>query len=71
MRKSDNLPVVLTLIALGLSMAGTLLADGPDSRRGGDDQHGRKDTKVQLGPRPFYLIRGMDDGPLKSKLLQC
>jgi glycerophosphoryl diester phosphodiesterase len=26
---------------------------------------------VQLGPRPFYLVEGMDPGPLKDKLVQC
>src|SRR5262245_1930607 len=39
-------------------------ADGPDARR---------DPKpnIQLGPRPFYLVEGMDDGPLKNRLSQC
>ena len=26
---------------------------------------------IQLGERPFYLIDGMDDGPLKARLQQC
>ncbi len=26
---------------------------------------------ANLGPRPLYLINNMDDGPLKTKLLQC
>lgn len=26
---------------------------------------------VQLGPRPFYLVNDMDEGPLKERLLQC
>ena len=26
---------------------------------------------VQLGPRPFYLVEGMDDGPLKDRLMSC
>lgn len=26
---------------------------------------------VQLGPRPFYLVDDMDDGPLKEKLKSC
>ncbi|HKA41663.1 MAG TPA: glycerophosphodiester phosphodiesterase family protein, partial [Burkholderiales bacterium] len=29
------------------------------------------DDSIQLGPRPFYLVEGMDEGPLKDKLLQC
>ncbi len=28
-------------------------------------------TPVELGPRPFYLVDQMDDGPLKEKLLSC
>ena len=28
-------------------------------------------TSVQLGPRPFYLIDQMKDGPLKEKLAAC
>ncbi len=30
-----------------------------------------KAQKVQLGPRPFFLINDMDEGVLKSKLQQC
>jgi glycerophosphoryl diester phosphodiesterase len=26
---------------------------------------------VQLGPRPYYLVNDMDDGPLKKKLASC
>ena len=26
---------------------------------------------IQLGPRPFYLVAGMDEGPLKDRLMQC
>jgi len=29
------------------------------------------DQAVQLGPRPFYLVEGMDEGELKDKLLSC
>jgi len=41
--------------------------------RGDDDRDGgrRSSFNVQVGPRPFYLVEGMDDGPLKRKLQQC
>ena len=41
--------------------------------RGHYDQYGQKkfDASVQLGPRPFYLVEGMDEGKLKNRLLQC
>jgi glycerophosphoryl diester phosphodiesterase len=37
------------------------------------DHHGQKkhDDGVQLGPRPFYLVEGMDDGKLKDRLMRC
>ena len=36
------------------------------------DRHGRSpDQSIQLGPRPFFLVQGMDAGALKSKLLKC
>jgi len=28
-------------------------------------------TEAQIGPRPFYLVDKMKDGPLKEKLCQC
>jgi len=31
-------------------------------------KHGRA---VELGPRPFYLVEDMDDGPLKEALRAC
>ncbi len=41
--------------------------------RGHHDRDGQKksDDDVQLGPRPFYLVKGMDDGKLKDRLMQC
>ena len=38
-----------------------------------DRDHGRDrdDDSIQLGQRPFYLIDGMDAGPLKNKLMSC
>jgi glycerophosphoryl diester phosphodiesterase len=36
-----------------------------------DDDSRHSDQGIQLGPRPFYLVDGMDEGPLKDKLKQC
>ena len=30
-----------------------------------------QDQRVQLGPRPFFLVEGMDAGPLKDRLMLC
>jgi glycerophosphoryl diester phosphodiesterase len=35
------------------------------------DGQRKHDDSVQLGPRPFYLVEGMDDGSHKDRLMQC
>lgn len=52
----------LALLACALMPVNTVLAD-----------HGRdrSDPGIQLGPRPHYLVSGMDESPLKRKLLAC
>lgn len=37
----------------------------------GNHGQAQRVDSVQLGARPFYLIEGLDRGPLKDKLLQC
>jgi glycerophosphoryl diester phosphodiesterase len=37
---------------------------------GHEHEHDRGDS-IQLGERPFFLVQGMDPGPLKSRLLEC
>ena len=52
----------------------TLLASPRSSPAGenrGHDGHDDAGPRVQLGPRPFYLVEGMDEGKLKRKLSQC
>jgi glycerophosphoryl diester phosphodiesterase len=38
---------------------------------GVDAREDKAATSVQLGPRPFYLVDKMSEGPLKSKLKSC
>src|SRR5262245_27856038 len=57
-----------------LASAAALLAaeSGADRRKGDDDDdHGRAKVKVQLGPRPFYLVDGLAPGRLKDRLSAC
>jgi glycerophosphoryl diester phosphodiesterase len=60
--------------ALSIVVAGvwTLATLAVNTASAGED-HDRTDRRpdVQLGPRPFYLVDGMDEGPLKSRLSQC
>ncbi len=55
--------VLLAVSAAGIVSADTSQGWQPEFRGGRDG--------VQLGPRPFFLVKGMDDGPLKSRLLRC
>jgi glycerophosphoryl diester phosphodiesterase len=51
------------------SMSGIAIAGDDYEGRGRDRE--RNDQSIQLGARPFYLVQGMDAGPLKSQLLRC
>lgn len=42
-----------------------------DSHHGFDRDFRQEKFSVQLGPRPFYLVRDMDEGRLKDKLASC
>ncbi len=56
--------VLATLTAVGPAAAG-----GPRGQAfGWDNERGHS---VQLGPRPFFLVKDMDEGPLKEALEQC
>ncbi len=55
---------ILHFVSGGAALAG-------DHDHDGNDRHGRADQSIQLGPRPFFLVQGMDPGPLKSRLLAC
>ena len=58
-------------IALGLLAAiAATHACADDHNRHWDGSDWREDN-IQVGPRPFYLIDGMDDSALKRKLESC
>ncbi len=59
-------------LALALAMASALPAflTHADDKNDDRDDHESK-SSVQLGPRPFYLVEGMDEGKLKDRLMQC
>src|SRR5262245_4874918 len=51
---------------LSFAVAATLLAAAASAVTSAGES-----PRIQLGPRPFYLVDGMDAGPLKDKLVQC
>ena len=59
-------------LALALAMASALpafLTHADDKNNDRDDRDSK--SRVQLGPRPFYLVEGLEDGKLKDRLMQC
>lgn len=73
MRKDLTIAVAL---AIAVSGGTATLVDAGDSRhaKGGHRDwydRGWDGNSVQLGPRPFYLVEGMDNGKLKKRLSQC
>lgn len=63
--------ITVTLAAvLAAAPAFTLSVSADEPEVGRHRDHG-KSPRVQLGPRPFYLVGKMDDSPLKRKLQQC
>jgi glycerophosphoryl diester phosphodiesterase len=53
-------------VALGAAAAHVPALHADDNKR--DRKH---DESIQLGPRPFFLVTDMKNGPLKSKLASC
>jgi glycerophosphoryl diester phosphodiesterase len=57
-----------------LAVALTLCATTVARADGGNEKHedrGRSESRVQLGPRPFFLVNEMEDGRLKRQLQKC
>lgn len=65
----------ITKLAIALAMAASVACDSTEHADGdtAHEQSGRGNEKadIQLGPRPFYLVEGMDAGELKDTLQQC
>ena len=66
-----SIAVLAACTGLTLFSQCALAGDHYDDRNERDDRHERADQSIQVGVRPFYLVQGMDAGPLKSRLLKC
>ncbi len=60
-----------TLSAFALTLLIGLLPGHASAGRDHDDDDAGRKAAVQLGPRPFFLVSEMTDGPLKQQLQQC
>lgn len=65
-RWKDRMKNALLLLTV-LSLLSTLTTAAGRDRHSGRAEH----FNVQVGVRPFYLVDGMDDSALKTKLQQC
>lgn len=64
--------LALLLATAALSLSATLATAGGRDDGRDDNARGRESRpNVQVGVRPFYLVDGMEDGALKSRLQQC
>jgi glycerophosphoryl diester phosphodiesterase len=58
---------ILTLSLIAALTVGLAITDAEQNNRGNQGQG----HNVQLGPRPFFLVNDMQEGPLKSALQSC
>jgi glycerophosphoryl diester phosphodiesterase len=65
----------LALLAIATLIAGSCFAGnyqcGSDNHEEDNHSYKRARLNIELGPRPFYLVDDMDEGPLKQELQQC
>lgn len=67
MRQHSGILSIPAVLAVVFTLAATTLAEAKDGglfNMGGD-------LRVQLGPRPFFLVNDMNPSPLKTKLQSC
>ena len=60
----------LPFVAAALALAAWAMPAGASSERHDHDRRGNGQA-AQLGPRPFFLVDDMSEGPLKRQLQQC
>jgi glycerophosphoryl diester phosphodiesterase len=65
----QGLSTLAIAAVFALFPAVTLIATADSSDR--DDNHKGNGPRVQLGPRPFYLVEKMQPGKLKDELQKC
>ena len=71
MRLSHPTLTALPLMA-ALSLTAASALAGEQNDKGNDhENYARKNSSVQLGPRPFFLVNDMEDGKLKTQLQGC
>ena len=60
--------VAVTALTFGLASA---IPQGYSGHTGLEPANAREDYYISLGPRPYFIIQNMTQGPLRSKLESC
>jgi glycerophosphoryl diester phosphodiesterase len=68
MRNFIRTSIIAASLAVMAAASPCLLASSGDHA---EPQGKKNNHAIQLGPRPFYLVQGMDASPLKESLLKC
>jgi glycerophosphoryl diester phosphodiesterase len=71
MRASRTVQACIIATTASALLGGVALAGGKHWRHHGNQAGARAPKNVQVGPRPYYLVADMDEGPLKQKLESC
>jgi glycerophosphoryl diester phosphodiesterase len=66
-----NISILVLALTMSTTAGFTTLAHADRDDFNNDGDRAKRDNSVQLGPRPFYLVEGMDEGKLKDRLMQC
>ncbi|SFH13844.1 glycerophosphoryl diester phosphodiesterase [Nitrosospira sp. Nsp14] len=78
-KKSAFSALTTSLLLIALSMAATTASasrqhdddDDHDHHSDGSGSHSENSMKIQLGPRPYFLVNDMQGGALKRRLKSC
>ena len=65
------LGVTLAIVGASVGVIGASAEQGGDPAARKDATGGSGSRNIQLGPRPFFLVDDLEDGPLKDKLASC
>lgn len=58
-------------LLFSLASAAVIRSNQGNGPQGNGNGQNNKKFNVELGPRPYYLVDDMDEGPLKEKLQSC
>jgi glycerophosphoryl diester phosphodiesterase len=72
MKTTVTLAIVIALAgSAGFPALAVADSDARHKMSHDSDDHEKTRGDVHLGPRPLYLVEGMDEGKLKDRLMQC